>query len=263
MTGSNDADAIFLRRTALATGVVAAVAFALAIAWWARWALLVIYLSLLVAAGVARPVQAIESWRLPRGWRVRRWIAALIIYVLVIGIIVGRRAAATDALLATGTAGTATITGLTQTGMYVNENPQIRMQLLVSLPGQTPYATQHTEIVPLYARLSAAEQHRVFSPHTGRRIVLATNVAETSLTVPGIRAVIDTGVARISRYSHRSRLQRRPAVAGVAVRAAVGAGAGAAQPARVAACGGRQLVFGMAARRAGAAPADHPAGAGR
>lgn len=71
------------------------------------------------------------------------------IVLIIIGIIVGRRAAATDALLQTGTPGTATITGLTQTGMYVNENPQIRMQLLVALPGQTPYATQHTEIVPL------------------------------------------------------------------------------------------------------------------
>jgi len=67
-----------------------------------------------------------------------------------------------------------------------------------------------TEIVPLYARLSAAEQQRVFAPHIGRRIVLATNVAETSLTVPGIRYVIDTGRARISRYSHRTKVQRLP-----------------------------------------------------
>ncbi|WP_250279375.1 ATP-dependent RNA helicase HrpA [Frankia sp. Cppng1_Ct_nod] len=67
-----------------------------------------------------------------------------------------------------------------------------------------------TEIVPLYARLSAAEQHRVFQPHTGRRIVLATNVAETSLTVPGIRYVIDPGMARISRYSNRTKVQRLP-----------------------------------------------------
>jgi ATP-dependent helicase HrpA len=69
---------------------------------------------------------------------------------------------------------------------------------------------QATEIVPLYARLSVAEQNRVFKPHTSRRIVLATNVAETSLTVPGIRYVIDTGFARISRYSHRSKVQRLP-----------------------------------------------------
>ncbi len=67
-----------------------------------------------------------------------------------------------------------------------------------------------TEILPLFARLSAAEQHRVFAPHTGRRIVLATNVAETSLTVPGIRYVIDPGTARISRYSHRLKVQRLP-----------------------------------------------------
>ena len=67
-----------------------------------------------------------------------------------------------------------------------------------------------TEVLPLYARLSAAEQHRVFSGHTGRRIVLATNVAETSLTVPGIRYVIDTGLARISRYSARTKVQRLP-----------------------------------------------------
>lgn len=67
-----------------------------------------------------------------------------------------------------------------------------------------------TEILPLYARLSAAEQHRVFAPHAGRRIVLATNVAETSLTVPGIRYVVDPGTARISRYSRRTKVQRLP-----------------------------------------------------
>ncbi|MEW2549609.1 ATP-dependent RNA helicase HrpA [Streptomyces sp. NPDC047002] len=67
-----------------------------------------------------------------------------------------------------------------------------------------------TEILPLYARLSHAEQHRVFQRHTGRRIVLATNVAETSLTVPGIKYVIDPGTARISRYSHRTKVQRLP-----------------------------------------------------
>ncbi|AVZ73922.1 ATP-dependent RNA helicase HrpA [Streptomyces lunaelactis] len=67
-----------------------------------------------------------------------------------------------------------------------------------------------TEVLPLYARLSHAEQHRVFQPHTGRRIVLATNVAETSLTVPGIKYVIDPGTARISRYSHRTKVQRLP-----------------------------------------------------
>ncbi|SDE37386.1 ATP-dependent helicase HrpA [Blastococcus fimeti] len=71
-------------------------------------------------------------------------------------------------------------------------------------------ALPYTEIVPLYSRLSAADQHKVFSSHTGRRIVLATNVAETSLTVPGIRYVIDPGTARISRYSHRTKVQRLP-----------------------------------------------------
>ncbi|MFJ5060309.1 ATP-dependent RNA helicase HrpA [Streptomyces nigra] len=69
---------------------------------------------------------------------------------------------------------------------------------------------QSTEVLPLYARLSHAEQHRVFQPHSGRRIVLATNVAETSLTVPGIKYVIDPGFARISRYSHRTKVQRLP-----------------------------------------------------
>ena len=68
----------------------------------------------------------------------------------------------------------------------------------------------NTEVLPLYARLSAAEQNRVFQPRGRPRIVLATNVAETSLTVPGIRYVIDPGTARISRYSPRSRIQRLP-----------------------------------------------------
>ena len=66
------------------------------------------------------------------------------------------------------------------------------------------------EVLPLYARLSLAEQHRVFSPGSRPRIVLATNVAETSLTVPGIKYVIDTGTARISRYSARTKVQRLP-----------------------------------------------------
>ena len=69
---------------------------------------------------------------------------------------------------------------------------------------------KHLEIVPLYARLSIAEQNKVFQPHKGRRVVLATNVAETSLTVPGIRYVIDPGFARISRYSFRTKIQRLP-----------------------------------------------------
>ena len=90
--------------------------------------------------------------------------------------------------------------------------------ILVFLPGEREIRDTadalsdlpRTEIVPLYSRLSAAEQHRVFQPHTGRRVVLSTNVAETSLTVPGIKYVVDTGVARISRYSARSKVQRLP-----------------------------------------------------
>ncbi len=69
---------------------------------------------------------------------------------------------------------------------------------------------RNTEILPLYSRLSNAEQNRIFAPHSGRRIVLATNVAETSLTVPGIKYVIDPGFARLSRYSFRSKVQRLP-----------------------------------------------------
>ena len=76
-----------------------------------------------------------------------------------------------------------------------------------ALKGSVP---EGTEVVPLFARLSAAEQHRVFAPHRGRRVVLATNVAETSLTVPGIRYVVDPGTARISRYSQRTKVQRLP-----------------------------------------------------
>ncbi|MEP7361552.1 MAG: hypothetical protein ABI744_08235, partial [Chloroflexota bacterium] len=85
------------------------------------------------------------------------FMALVGIILIIIGVIVGRRAASTDQLLTTGTPGTATITGLTQTGMFMNDQPQIRMQLLVTLPGQTPYAAQHTEIVPLMllSRLSS------------------------------------------------------------------------------------------------------------
>ncbi|MCV7366172.1 ATP-dependent RNA helicase HrpA [Mycolicibacterium duvalii] len=67
-----------------------------------------------------------------------------------------------------------------------------------------------TEVLPLYARLPTAEQQKVFAPHQNRRVVLATNVAETSLTVPGIRYVVDPGTARISRYSRRTKVQRLP-----------------------------------------------------
>ncbi|MBB4863821.1 ATP-dependent helicase HrpA [Pseudomonas nitritireducens] len=69
---------------------------------------------------------------------------------------------------------------------------------------------RHTEVLPLYARLTPAEQQKIFAPMPGRKIVLATNVAETSLTVPGIRYVIDSGTARISRYSYRAKVQRLP-----------------------------------------------------
>ncbi|VEG29316.1 ATP-dependent RNA helicase HrpA [Actinomyces howellii] len=81
-------------------------------------------------------------------------------------------------------------------------------------PRYTPDGRSRTpgavEVVPLYSRLSAAEQHRVFEAHATRRIVLATNVAETSLTVPGIHYVVDPGLARISRYSNRTKVQRLP-----------------------------------------------------
>ncbi|MEE8452369.1 MAG: ATP-dependent RNA helicase HrpA, partial [Thermoguttaceae bacterium] len=76
------------------------------------------------------------------------------------------------------------------------------------LPGDSP--GRQTEILPLYARLPGSEQQRIFRPHGRRRIVIATNVAESSLTVPGIRYVIDPGTARISRYSARSKTQRLP-----------------------------------------------------
>lgn len=69
---------------------------------------------------------------------------------------------------------------------------------------------KHAEVLPLYARLSPAEQQNIFQSRPGRKIVLATNVAETSLTVPGIRYVIDSGTARISRYSYRAKVQRLP-----------------------------------------------------
>ncbi|MEU2347137.1 ATP-dependent RNA helicase HrpA [Modestobacter sp. NPDC013298] len=79
-----------------------------------------------------------------------------------------------------------------------------------ALGGLTERGGAPIEVLPLYSRLSAADQHKVFQPHTGRRIVLATNVAETSLTVPGIKYVVDPGTARISRYSHRTKVQRLP-----------------------------------------------------
>ncbi|HEX6232664.1 MAG TPA: ATP-dependent RNA helicase HrpA [Jiangellaceae bacterium] len=79
-----------------------------------------------------------------------------------------------------------------------------------ALRKQFNHQARPPEVLPLYARLSAGEQHRVFQAHPGQRIVLATNVAETSLTVPGIKYVVDPGMARISRYSQRLKVQRLP-----------------------------------------------------
>lgn len=84
------------------------------------------------------------------------------------------------------------------------------LEVSKGLRGRLTQHAQACEILPLYARLSVQEQNRVFEPHSKRRIVLATNVAESSLTVPGIRYVIDTGTARISRYAPRSKIQRLP-----------------------------------------------------
>ncbi len=93
-----------------------------------------------------------------------------------------------------------------------------RGDILVLLPGEkhireAALALQrarlpHLEVMPLFARLSAQQQQRIFEPHTTRRVILATNVAETSLTVPQVRHVIDSGLARISRYNVRSKVQR-------------------------------------------------------
>lgn len=77
-------------------------------------------------------------------------------------------------------------------------------------PGGSSSVPGAVEVLPLFARLSAAEQHRIFAPHSQRRIILSTNIAETSLTVPGIKYVIDPGTARISRYSPRTKVQRLP-----------------------------------------------------
>ena len=102
-------------------------------------------------------------------------------------------------------------------------DPRQQGDILVFLPGEREIreaadhlrhhlghqpATRGAEVLPLFARLSQAEQDRVFEPHPGRRIVLSTNVAETSLTVPGIRYVIDTGTARVKRYSFRSKVEQ-------------------------------------------------------
>ena len=90
--------------------------------------------------------------------------------------------------------------------VFLSGEREIREANLAIRRAQIP----HIEVVPLYARLSLAEQSKIFSPHKGRRVVLSTNVAETSLTVPGIGYVIDTGRARLSRYSYRTKVQRLP-----------------------------------------------------
>ena len=90
--------------------------------------------------------------------------------------------------------------------IFLNGEREIRDTALALTKANLP----HTHILPLYARLTISEQNRIFKPHTGRNIVLATNVAETSLTVPGIKYVIDPGTARISRYSYRTKVQRLP-----------------------------------------------------
>lgn len=77
-------------------------------------------------------------------------------------------------------------------------------------PGGRSSVPNAVEVLPLYARLTSAEQHRIFAPHQHRRIILATNIAETSLTVPGIRYVVDPGTARMSRYSNKTKVQRLP-----------------------------------------------------
>ena len=90
--------------------------------------------------------------------------------------------------------------------VFLSGEREIREANLAIKRAQLP----HTEVVPLYARLSLAEQSKIFAPHRGRRVILSTNVAETSLTVPGIGYVIDTGRARLSRYSFRTKVQRLP-----------------------------------------------------
>mgnify|MGYP001176823434 FL=1 len=111
--------------------------------------------------------------------------------------------------------------GVVEAVRELDADPRTRGQdILVFLPGEkhireAAEALQRarlpdTEVLPLFARLSAREQERIFQPHGTRRVVLATNVAETSLTVPGIRHVVDSGLARISRYSVRGKVQRLP-----------------------------------------------------
>ena len=106
------------------------------------------------------------------------------------------------------------------TAELAGDAPGLGGDTLVFLPGEQQIlealellrreAPAGHELLPLYSRLSSAEQERVFAPHAAPRIILATNVAETSLTIPGVRFVVDSGLARISRYSPRAKLQRLP-----------------------------------------------------
>ncbi|MGB0938719.1 MAG: ATP-dependent RNA helicase HrpA, partial [Colwellia sp.] len=94
--------------------------------------------------------------------------------------------------------------------IFLNGEREIRDTAAALLKHLAHERRAPTQILPLYSRLTVAEQNKIFKPHTGRNIVLATNVAETSLTVPGIKYVIDPGTARISRYSYRTKVQRLP-----------------------------------------------------
>src|SRR5690606_34198495 len=127
------------------------------------------------------------------------------------------RRRATAALLDTGPGATPLTDAITDAIDEITaEDP--RGDILVFLPGEreirdthlalTRRKYRHTEVLPLYARLSNTDQDRVFRPGPARRIVLATNVAETSLTVPRIRFVVDPGLARVKRYSPRQKLDR-------------------------------------------------------
>ena len=109
---------------------------------------------------------------------------------------------------------------LEEIGQHERSQQQLPGDVLVFLPGEREIRDcaevlrkaqlRHAMVLPLYARLTPNEQQKIFQPQSGRKIVLATNVAETSLTVPGIRYVIDSGTARISRYSYRAKVQRLP-----------------------------------------------------
>ena len=112
------------------------------------------------------------------------------------------------------------LNGLLEIANYERQQQRLPGDVLVFLPGEREIREcaevlrkaqlKHTEILPLYARLSPSEQQKIFQSSPARKVILATNVAETSLTVPGIRYVIDSGTARISRYSYRAKIQRLP-----------------------------------------------------